>query len=168
MGRALTGKQEAFCVKYVECGDASKAYRFAYSCKNMKAATINRCAKEVLDNPKIAARIKKLQKATASKLLISKNSVLREYARLGFSDIRDLFDDEGLLLNIHKLETNIARAISSIKVVTKSKGEGEVEYVSEIKLWPKNPALEALAKNLGLFDKDSGDDIEIDPDESYL
>jgi len=54
---ALTIKQEAFCQKYIETGNASEAYRQAYDADGMKPATVNRKAKELLDNGKIAARI---------------------------------------------------------------------------------------------------------------
>ena len=58
---SLTVKQEKFCLAYVECGNASEAYRRVYSCERMKPATINRKAKELMDNGKIAARVLELQ-----------------------------------------------------------------------------------------------------------
>jgi len=152
----LTQKQELFAVKYVECGNATEAYRIAYDCENMKPATVNRNAKKNTDNAKIATRIKELQAETADKLLVSDRSVLREYARIGFSDVRNLFNEDGSLKNIHSLDNDTARAISSLKVVTKSYGKGKVEYVNEIKFWNKNAALESLAKNLGLLDGNGG------------
>lgn len=57
----LTPKQEAFCLSYVETGNASEAYRRAYDAANSKPETINRTAKELLDNPKIAARCDELR-----------------------------------------------------------------------------------------------------------
>jgi phage terminase small subunit len=161
----LTAKQEAFATKYVECGDATAAYRFAYDCSRAKPTTVNRQGKRNFDKPKIRARITELQAETAQKLLVSEESVLREFARLGFSDIRNLFEVSGNLKNINDLDENIARAVSSVKVVTKKAGQGEVEYVSEIKLWPKTAALDSLGKNLGLFDhkeeKDEGETFNV-------
>jgi len=61
MSVKLTPKQQKFCYKYIETGNASKAYRQSYDAENMKSATINRKAKELLDNGKIAARIEILQ-----------------------------------------------------------------------------------------------------------
>lgn len=57
----LTIKQENFCKVYVEIGNASEAYRQAYTADKMKPETINRAAKELTDNPKIATRVKELQ-----------------------------------------------------------------------------------------------------------
>lgn len=46
---------------YLETGNASEAYRRAYSCSNMNPATVNRSAKDVIDNPKIRARLESLR-----------------------------------------------------------------------------------------------------------
>lgn len=44
----LTLKQEKFCNYYLECGNASEAYRRAYSCDKMKSEIINIKACELL------------------------------------------------------------------------------------------------------------------------
>ncbi len=59
----LTPKQEKFCLAYIETGNASEAYRQAYNAEKMKPETVNRTAKELLDNPKIAARLSDLSAA---------------------------------------------------------------------------------------------------------
>ena len=59
---SLTPKQEAFCLAYLETGNASEAYRRAYDAENMKPESINRKAKDVIDNVKIAARVAELRK----------------------------------------------------------------------------------------------------------
>ncbi len=48
----LTPKQEAFALAYVETGNASEAYRYAYDAGNMKLASVNRKAKELLGTGK--------------------------------------------------------------------------------------------------------------------
>jgi len=53
----LTPKQETFCLVYQETGNASEAYRLAYDTRKMKAETVNRNAKAMLDHNKIATRI---------------------------------------------------------------------------------------------------------------
>lgn len=57
----MTPKQEAFCLAFIETGNASEAYRQAYDADGMKPATINRKAKELTDNGKIAARLAELR-----------------------------------------------------------------------------------------------------------
>lgn len=58
---SLTPKQEAFCLAYMETGNASEAYRGAYSAGGMSPASVNREAKALTDNPKIAARLEELR-----------------------------------------------------------------------------------------------------------
>ena len=57
----MTPKQEKFCQKFVELGNASEAYRQSYDASRMSAASVNRKAKELLDNGKIAARLDELR-----------------------------------------------------------------------------------------------------------
>lgn len=61
MAKKLTPKQEAFCQAYIETGNASEAYRQAYDAEKMKPATVNRNAKALLDNSKIATRLEALR-----------------------------------------------------------------------------------------------------------
>lgn len=75
---ALTPKQEAFALAYVETGNASEAYRRAYNAGNMKPETVNRRAKEALKHGPIAARIKELQAATFERHEITVDDILRE------------------------------------------------------------------------------------------
>ncbi len=62
-GGKLTPKQQKFAESYVECGNASEAYRLHYDTKKMKAATVNREAKRLLDNHNITTTIRELQAA---------------------------------------------------------------------------------------------------------
>ncbi len=57
----LTLKQERFVRAYLKGGNASAAYREAYSTNGMKDATVNREAHELLQAPKITARVDELE-----------------------------------------------------------------------------------------------------------
>jgi len=57
----LTLKQEAFCLAFIETGNASEAYRRAYNAENMKTDTIHRNAKALQSNNKIATRLNELR-----------------------------------------------------------------------------------------------------------
>lgn len=72
----LTPKQERFALHYFEHGDASKAYRHAYSTERMKPKTVNRCAHDLLKNPKIAARLEELTAKQAERVEINADWVL--------------------------------------------------------------------------------------------
>lgn len=71
MKNKLTIKQENFCLEYVKCGNASEAYKKAYSAGKMKAASINRLAKQLIDNIKITSRIKELREPVIEKAQIT-------------------------------------------------------------------------------------------------
>lgn len=61
MARRLTPKQEKFARLYVELGNASEAYRGAYSASKMKPETVNHRAFDLLQNGKIAAMVDQLR-----------------------------------------------------------------------------------------------------------
>lgn len=86
---ALTQKQEAFCLAYIETGNASEAYRRAYNAENMAPATTNRKAKEVLDNGKIAARITELRKPVVLNTQLSLEKHLNDLAALRNAAVKD-------------------------------------------------------------------------------
>ena len=75
----LTVKQEAFCQSFVENGgNASDAYRVSYNVENMKAESIHRKAKELMDNGKIAARIAELRSAILKRHDLTIDDIIAE------------------------------------------------------------------------------------------
>lgn len=78
MAAKLTPKQEAFCQALIETGSASDAYRRAYNAGDMKPATVNREAKALTDNPKIATRLAELQREHAERHEITVDSLVAE------------------------------------------------------------------------------------------
>lgn len=73
----LTPKQEKFCLEYLKTGNASEAYRLAYDIKKMKPETVNRTAKALLDNRKIATRIDELRKPAIKEAQLTFESHLK-------------------------------------------------------------------------------------------
>ena len=78
----LTLKQDNFVLAYIETGNASEAYRRAYDTKKMNDATVNRAAKELLDNPKITTRIAELRKPVVEQVQITLKDHLTKLAHL--------------------------------------------------------------------------------------
>jgi phage terminase small subunit len=75
---ALTPKQENFCLAYLETGNASEAYRRAYDADAMTPESVNRKAKEVVDNVKIAARLEELREPIMKRHAITVDVLLAE------------------------------------------------------------------------------------------
>jgi len=78
MTNELTLKQEQFCQSYIETGNASEAYRRAYDSENMKPETINRNAKALMDDNKIATRVKHLKAQHQKRHNVTVNSLTVE------------------------------------------------------------------------------------------
>lgn len=80
----LTAKQEKFCHGVVKGLSYSDAYREAYDADNMKPETINRKAKELIDNGNITARLKELRGKIEEELKYS--------AKESFNKLKELQD----------------------------------------------------------------------------
>lgn len=61
----LTPKQEGFVKNIIEGMSQADAYRSAYSCKNMSDNAIYREASLLVENPKVAQRLKELREQLA-------------------------------------------------------------------------------------------------------
>lgn len=139
----LTVKQEKFCNKYTECGNASEAYRFAYGCKKMKDETINRTSFDLLNNHKIAARIDALKAELKAKSDITKERILEEMSAILEAKITDYLEFDGTSIkfkNFSNLTERQVRAIESIK-----EGKNGIE----LKLHGKNWSIDRICKMLG-------------------
>lgn len=92
----LTIKQEKFCNYYVETGNASEAYRRAYSCANMKDETVNNKAYNLLKRGDIGARVSELQAEQKAKSDITKEEIIRLCVRvIRGESVTDGVEDRG-------------------------------------------------------------------------
>lgn len=74
----LTPKQEAFALAYVETGNASEAYRRAYSAEKMKPASVAVNASKLLADAKVALRVQGLQAKAVERHEITVDDLIRE------------------------------------------------------------------------------------------
>lgn len=81
---ALTSKQEAFALAYVECCNATEAYRAAGYSPGQSDKTATEAASRLLKNSKVAARIAELRAPAAQKAGITLETHLQALA-----DLRD-------------------------------------------------------------------------------
>jgi phage terminase small subunit len=90
---------------------------------------------------------------------ISFAGLLRELHAMAHTDPRAVFDSAtGALLAPHLWPDEVARSISSVKVVEIAGGLGAEHipaFVKEVKFWDKNSAIEKAMRHLGLFEKDN-------------
>lgn len=78
MAKQLTQKQINFCYKYIECGNASEAYRYAYNAENMKQESIAVKACELLKDVKVAVMVENLRKEAAKEAVITVHDLIKE------------------------------------------------------------------------------------------
>lgn len=113
MGKMATGKltikQERFCNKYLECGNASEAYRFAYDCSRMGEGVVWRRASELLNSGDVAVRIKELQDELEQKNFITKKRILEELDAIMGAKITDY-----VILTTTEVEVPRADGVSDV------------------------------------------------------
>jgi phage terminase small subunit len=155
----LTIKQENFCIAYLETGNASEAYRRAFNTERMKPETINRNAKALIDDSKIATRIDDLRKPVLDKAQLDLERVIREDMCIAFFDIRTILNDDGAVKPVSEWPASAGAAISSMEVLEQYEGSGKdrvfVGYLKKIKLVDKGGALDRLMKHLGGYEQDN-------------
>jgi phage terminase small subunit len=86
---------------------------------------------------------------------IDDDRVLKELARIAFSDIGNLVDADGQLLDLQDLRRDVTAALKRYKktsrTMTREDGTTETETEIVVEFWDKLTALEQLGKHLGLF-----------------
>ena len=119
----------------------------------------------LLKNPEIQSAIAAARAKQAVRTGITADQVLEEFGRIGFADIRDVMawggEGDAAWVRVNpsdELPLHAARAIQSVKVRQRTiRHEDETENITEIevKMHPKDPALQALGRHLNLFSKDN-------------
>lgn len=148
----LSIKQEKFCNYYIECGNASEAYRRAYSCSNMKDESINVKAFELLNNGKITVRVKELQEELKKKSDITKEEVLNMLRSFMYADIRNFLtikDGNVTFKDSEDWTDEMAMQVESVK-----QGKDGIE----IKLNGRTWTIQRICKMLGF---DSPQDVYV-------
>ena len=144
---SLSIKQEKFCNYYVESGNASDAYRRAYSCKGKSDNTIWVESSRLANNPKVALRISELRAEMQRRSDITKDEavgILADIARANIVDALEIKSNEMfttiVVRDVATLPISVQRAILSVKSTDKG---------YELKLYNKIDAIEKLSKLLG-------------------
>lgn len=146
----LTKRQKLFVREYIADLNATQAYiRAGYSAK-----TANVCGPRLLSNVSVAAAVQAAKEAREYRTEVTADRVIKELARLAFSDTRKLFDGDGTPLDITDLDDDTAACITGVDVQQIKLGDGSddsVAQVKKIRMADKVRALELLSKHLGLL-----------------
>ena len=82
----LTDKQQLFCIYYIRCFNATKAYQKAYGCNYTTAMSEGR---KHLRNPKIKQEIFRLKQERLNREFLSESDIFQKYMDIAFADIPD-------------------------------------------------------------------------------
>lgn len=153
----LNEKQRKFCHEYIVDHNATQAaIRAGYSAK-----TAQQISSKLLLKVVVQAYIKELEQTVYEKLGITKERILKEQARIGFSRIDDhlIIDDDGCVI-AKTFDAMPEGALACIKKIKHKKvirasntGKGEetiIDNTFEFELYDKQKALDMMGKDLGL------------------
>lgn len=82
----LTDKQQLFCIYYVRCFNATKAYQKAYGC-DYTTAMVN--GSQLLRNPKVKDEILRLKQDRLNREFLSESDIFQKYMDIAFADMGD-------------------------------------------------------------------------------
>lgn len=140
----LTEKEHIFAKRYVQNGfNSTEAMIYAgYSPKTAGAQ-----GSKQLKKVNVNLYVKYLKENLHAQLDISAFDIANELKKIGFSDVRQLFDKNGDLHPIHKLDEIAAASISDIEV---EENMLQQTTTKKIKRYNKIDALIKLARMCGL------------------
>lgn len=153
----LTVRQERFSQKFVECGVAAEAYRFAYGAEGYSPDALYVTASRLLNSPKIKLRVETLKAEVLAAAQVTSARIIGEYAKLGFASMDDYItvqDDGTAYVDLSRTTKDQRTALGEMTIDEFTEGRGEtardVRRV-KIKLGDKKGALDSLARIAGLF-----------------
>jgi phage terminase small subunit len=87
--------------------------------------------------------------------ILAVERTLAELARVCFSDVRKLYNQDGSLKKVNELDADTAAAVASFEVEEVELGDKVVRRTIKVKLWDKNAGLEKAMRHLGLNNRDN-------------
>lgn len=143
--RKMPTKRDLFVKEYpIDLIGTQAAIRAGYSPKSAAQE-----ASRLLNNVNIRARIEKELAERSRRTGVSADRVVRELAKIGFSDITDVADmDEATIkAGAQRDDTAAIKSVSVKKIPTE---DGEI-IERKIEMLDKTKSLELLGKHLGMF-----------------
>lgn len=95
----LTDKQRLFCLYYVRCFNATKAYQKAYGC-SYETAMVEGC--KAIRNPKIRDEIKRLKQNRLNRELLDESDIFQKYMDIAFADMNDFAEISGGMVHVRQ------------------------------------------------------------------
>lgn len=119
----LTDKQRLFCLQYVRCFNATKAYQKAYGVDYSTAASI---AYRLLENDGVKKEIQRLKQNRLNREMLGTEDIFQKYIDIAFADVTDFTDFGNLEIDTE----NGPMTVSYVNL--KSAGEVDGTLINEI------------------------------------
>ena len=114
----LTDKQQLFCVYYIRCFNATKAYQKAYGC-DYTTALVN--GPRMLGNARIKDEILRLKQDRLNREFLSESDIFQKYMDIAFADMTDFVDIHGGFVSVRQeidgsIVSEVSNTQSGIKI----------------------------------------------------
>ena len=145
-----TEQQKLFAYAYfANKGNATQAAISAgYSEK-----TATQIASRLLTKVNVQTLITELNDTLKQNAIVTKEAIAAELAKIGFSDIRQVFDADGNLLPINEIPDSVAASLAGVDVDQlwglTPEGRAEIGQTKKVKMWDKLKALAQLTELYG-------------------
>jgi phage terminase small subunit len=148
----LNENQKRFCLEYIKCFNATKAYQKAYECDYRTAGSNGH---RMLKNAEIISEIQRLKEEQTQGMFLDARAVLQKYIDIAFADITDFVefgreeatDDLGNPYEVNRLKFKESSEVDGTIITEVKQGKDGVS----VKLADKMKALEFLSKYTDLL-----------------
>lgn len=141
----LTRRQAKFVEEYlIDFNATQAAVRAGYSAKTARVI-----GGENLLKPALQLAIQERQKQLSVESGVTPEMIVKELTRVGFFDVRKMFDKQGELKNIVDMDIDTAACISAVETT-----QGRAGTTRKIRFADKLKALDLLARHFGLLNSD--------------
>lgn len=124
----LTDKQRLFCVYYIRCFNATKAYQKAYGVNYTTAASIGY---RLLENDGVKKEILRLKQEKLNREFLSESDIFQKYMDIAFADMTDYVEFVNEEIDI-TIPTGEKKTITVSHVNVKSSDEVDGTLINEV------------------------------------
>lgn len=124
----LTDKQQLFCVYYIRCFNATKAYQKAYGCGYTTAVTNGPA---LLGNTRIKEEILRLKQDRLNREFLSESDIFQKYMDIAFADVTDFMEFGNEDVDVI-LDTGERKTITVSHVNIKNDADVDGTIISEV------------------------------------
>ena len=148
----LTDKQQLFCIYYIRCFNATKAYQKAYGVDYATAASIGY---RLLENDGVKEEINRLKQERLNREFLSESDIFQKYMDIAFVDITDYVEFGNRTFNDPETDEEVQYSYVNLKdsntvdgtlISEVSKGKDG----AKIKLADRMKALDWLANHMDM------------------